>query len=429
MSEGWNELELLDLIEDQLDGPAASALRQKVGSDRALLARIDAMRADRSMLRSLGEPELPAGTMDDIAAATREGSIGNGLMRDLEPMIARPMLMEPPGEFRRRHRRRNRSRAIGWGVAAVVTMALGAGLWIGVTELTRSGPLVADAGRAASPSVGDVSAVAGVGSESGVVPEGWVHHWRPVAGEPAVAARGVNEPSVTKPSAASNAPFDVAAGPRVAGFAVVVQADDAGAAIERLKRTVERMGDRAALVKNFTFAEADAIGLALTRESIRIAAHDSPTLADARGRSDDAGRASGRASGGGPRVGEMLSKSQRGEAVMRDGLLAGSRDAMASYEAQLELSDRGATYTLSVPAGELVSVLRELNLSHGMLTMLEPLDVKTEQPKISQRVSTARGIQIEQMWVDQFGKVREAAAMVADRDGGVVLVPVRVVGK
>src|SRR5262245_47363983 len=115
----YDESELLDLIEGELDAPAAEALRQRLASDPRAAAAVDRIIADRTSLRSLKEPALPY-----------------DFMARLEPVLARPMLIESsqpqpahkPGEFRRQYRRQ--THRIRWGrlaAAAVVLLALLAG--------------------------------------------------------------------------------------------------------------------------------------------------------------------------------------------------------------------------------------------------------------------------------------------------------------
>ncbi|MHC5008663.1 MAG: anti-sigma factor family protein, partial [Planctomycetota bacterium] len=87
MTQRFDEAELLALIEDTLDPTDAQRLRQRLASEPEAVALIDRMREDRELLRSIPEPEVPG-----------------GLLAELEPILARPMLM-PDLPARRRRRR------------------------------------------------------------------------------------------------------------------------------------------------------------------------------------------------------------------------------------------------------------------------------------------------------------------------------------
>jgi len=109
MLDEFDPTELIDLIEGELDAPAARALSARLARDPAARATVETIMRDRAVLRSLGHPELPA-----------------GLLARLEPLLARPMLIEShaqpapraarPGEFRRQVAAATRSNhRVRWG--------------------------------------------------------------------------------------------------------------------------------------------------------------------------------------------------------------------------------------------------------------------------------------------------------------------------
>ena len=106
----FEEAQLLALIEAQLDHATAQQLRKRLEAHSGAGELIERLQADRELLRSEPEPAL------DV-----------DLVAELEPLMARPILMGPPGEFRRRRTRRRRwvlPLAAGLGVAFV------GGLWV-----------------------------------------------------------------------------------------------------------------------------------------------------------------------------------------------------------------------------------------------------------------------------------------------------------
>ena len=128
MFEHYDESELLAFVEGELDEPAAERLRQRLSAEPGALEVIERMREDRAVLCATPDPTLP----QDILA-------------ELEPLMARPMLMPSAADLRRRHRRGlRRSRRWMVPVAAGIALALLAGIWVVVTGLRtpRESPLV-----------------------------------------------------------------------------------------------------------------------------------------------------------------------------------------------------------------------------------------------------------------------------------------------
>ena len=105
MFEGFDEADLLALVEDELDPKREARLRRRLADHPEALAVIERLRGDRDVLRTSPEPDLPT-----------------DLLTELEPMMARPMLMPEPTDWRRRYRRRRpRGR---YAAAAAIGLAL-----------------------------------------------------------------------------------------------------------------------------------------------------------------------------------------------------------------------------------------------------------------------------------------------------------------
>jgi len=118
------EADLLALIEGELAPKQAARLRRRLAGDRQMAALVERLQDDRQMLRTMAPPPLPA-----------------GLLTELEPMMARPMLMPDSGNWRRRYRQRRpwRRHVAMVAIAAVVCMALLAGVWAVGSGLFGSG--------------------------------------------------------------------------------------------------------------------------------------------------------------------------------------------------------------------------------------------------------------------------------------------------
>ncbi|MHC4106493.1 MAG: anti-sigma factor family protein, partial [Planctomycetota bacterium] len=124
MPKRFDEAELLALIEDGLDEHRAAALRDQLEHDPEMKALVERLRRDRQALRSIPQPQLP----HDFAA-------------DLEPLVVRSMLTEPPlGEYRRQMARRGRGRRwVPLAAAASVAVVVLGGVWAAVTGVLSSG--------------------------------------------------------------------------------------------------------------------------------------------------------------------------------------------------------------------------------------------------------------------------------------------------
>jgi hypothetical protein len=353
MTQRFDEAELLALIEDTLDPTDAQRLRQRLASEPEAVALIDRMREDRELLRSIPEPEVPG-----------------GLLAELEPILARPMLM--PDLPARRRRRRPLLSAV---AAAVVLLSVG-GFW--AVLISTVGPVapspVEVAGAvsgpvqeaAPGPSSIDPSPALAKGSQGPWPPSGSViHHHAPLVGVPGRTSVADGR-DVADSAPRTGEPALVAA-----DFMLVVRAHDETEAQQTLQRIVSDLGTETALVRNFTYGEADEIeALRRMAEGARPADAVDPadTVAGAVGETPsrrrdqrgNAGRPPPR-----PRPQAMLETR-----FTRSELLVGSRELAPSFARQLDFSERGAVYTLSVPAARLMQVLARLQLDEKQQTSL-----------------------------------------------------------
>jgi anti-sigma factor RsiW len=358
----FKEAELLDYVEDELDVTAARSLEARLAEAPEVLAAVARLRRDRSSLRSASDPAPPL----DIVA-------------ELEPRIARAMLVEtPPGSYRRRHRRRQRSaHRLRLAAAAVIGVVVIAGAWAGLSRYDWSGVLVADrdddgwtAGPgentpmeliAAAPPTGSAAGDASVWPPAGTQ----VHHY-----PPAVPARvATPEPAPVAPSR----------DPVMTTFALVLDGGSMDAVEETLLGAIESIpvddaaGQSTALVRNFTQHEARAIVEAQLRAMSRGAASpdDLASISDRYRKPwqiNDPGRR--RAN-----MANILREIRRSETdadeMPRSERLYGSAAAAPSFEAQLALSEAGASYCIAVRLEQLPALLERLHLDGGRTSLVE----------------------------------------------------------
>jgi len=422
MSERYTESDLLAWLEDELGPARREALETALAADPAALRVLRQMREDREVLRTAGQPELP-----------------RDLVADLEPQLSRPMLIEhEPGQYRRNLRGRTRSRRLSpvrLALAAVFLLVAVAGIWAvavglpGWTGLTTPERIVTTdpagnpgaADGTTSPTAGEIKGLAPDGLASTVAgpfppePGTIVHHRRPLP-----AGRGVSEASL----AAGGTGASRDRSPDPAGFALVVRAehDDDGAIGEAIAEVVrawldtEAGPESVALVRNFSFDEADQL-LARLRRDPRGSGSVPDALTGVAG--EDRGQAS--AAERRRRMAELLRNLERGRETSAprlpaSGRLAGPRDLEPSYERQLEFSSGGAEYTLTVSAERLNELLARLRSIDGMSTGLRAIGDGRE---------TTAGATGLQRWVEEH---RAVQALMVEGGEGYLLVPVIVEG-
>ncbi|MHC5024526.1 MAG: anti-sigma factor family protein [Planctomycetota bacterium] len=399
MNESFEESDLLALIEDELEPAREQAIRRRLAAHPDIVALIDQLRADRQALRSAGEPVLP-----------------HDFLEDLEPILARPILMQsPPGAYRRRHRRQRRGRRLGWLVAAaaVVLLACG-GIWavsIQFRPTVWSGPLA----RSADPDVtGDRIPVPTPTVQPTPAPDldGTIHHYQPLQR----LLAGASSPTPTPVVGGGGS--DVI---QLAPFAVVVNAS-AGPVESAILAAASDGEAPVAVVRNFSYDEARDLQRrwAVARAAEMRRPDREPAVADAGGRGtrrsrdaslEDLAR----------RVREHLrdiARDATGERVTTSGLLAGEPSLAPNYEQQLEFSSRGAAYTVSVPVASLRSVVGRLSSETDGATSLRWLDPET----VPGTIEADPGLEA---WVTDAPAIREALrALEALPDGTIVLLPV-----
>lgn len=350
MQDRHDQLELLACVEGELDAAAVAGLRRRLASEPRVLAALDRMIEDRSRLRAMPEPALP-----------------RDFLRDLEPLLARPMLIEPvaaiadqpsrPGEYRRQYRRQ--TRRIRWSriaIAAILLIAVGAGTWAAFQGLWRSPP---NGGRDQLMARTD-STVA----ETSTLPKralsGTIHHHLPAELPSHIAHSNEAKPRASMPKAEKI----------IAEFAIVVRGADPASIEEALLDTAVEFEDEVALVRNFNFAEAQRLAAGLRTGSSERS--EQPAVASAR-----PARSSAELKVLADRVRQRLQTStELASRVATDQdskQLSGAPDDAPSLEQQLDFSSRGATHTISVPVTELAELLERLAMHDDHTVVLRAL--------------------------------------------------------
>ncbi len=413
MPDNFDETDLLAFVEDELDPDRAAQVRRLLADDRETLVLLEQMQDDRRMLRSMDEPVVPA-----------------DLLAELEPMMARPMLMPDPGDWRRRYRKRRPWRRLA-AVAAIVGMVLFAGVWastsglIGFGRTTSSTLALTDGPIPIAP---DIAVAESTGAEQWPPAESIIHHYAP--GAPAELGMAAAESpqgyakmvtaGQTGPRPGRRAP---GMAPRLTALQFVLVVTSRGGQDERgieqtLRRVLQEVDGETALVRNFSFQEARQIAQRLRVEHGRALDRDL-----ARARDDFAGMA-GLASGadrspGGDvdlpsrrqAAGRLARKlEQSGGPVKVSGQLVGPRSLAPTYEQQLEYADRGAIWTITVPFERLNDVLARLQVNEGQATALQAWSAEDGSGQLS-------GVE---SWLKGYPRIlREAATL-----DGMVMLPV-----
>ena len=369
MLKGFDQAELLELIEGELDPKRAAALRSQLAKNPSALEWINRLRADRALLQSCRQPDLP-----------------RDFLAEIEPLVARPLLRgTPPGEYRRRQRRMSH-RPVWARVAAVAAVMLifSGALWATLNVVLNSGSepgMIAavdddvDASPAARGSLDvqpdQAKQVAAMAPTPVDPAEGIVHHYAPTLTEPMVASASSSETDL----------MEMRSAPRVrraaADFALVVLAADSSQAEQALVSNLEDWSMPAALVRNFSVEEAEALA-----EQWRIAhgrnraqeVESDPVMVDVGG-----GRS------GSPRLERLARQAQRqlqavqelsgaaGQPQFASGQLLGPPELAPSFRQQLDFTSRGATMTITVPMADLPALLERLAMDEAAETALRML--------------------------------------------------------
>lgn len=330
------ETELLELIEGGLDAKRAKQLEARLARDPRMQGLIERLRADRSLLRTAPAPGLP-----------------RDFLVELEPLLARPLLMDSgpfkPGEFRRRHQRGARLRrrlAIAAGILLVPGLV---GAWLAIDQLLTiedGEPVALDDQRTGDPLPqlpGDARTVVASDPDAVAPTLGEVHHrWKADHNLLADARRG-DEPRA-QPSLAGRqitAPFAI----------VLSTAVDAEAA---LLTSLEGLDGQTALVRNLTLDDAREIERAWLANHIGATRIEVPLAsAENAGNRDDWQNGLQELA---RRVGEQSQRAAQ-PARASDGLIHGDRRVMPPYHQQLDFATDGAAFAVTIPLDQLDPLL------------------------------------------------------------------------
>lgn len=341
---GFDEDDLLQWVEGTIEPDRRRALQARLHEHPAVRAALDEMAGQRRTLRQLDEPAL-----------TRD------LVADLESQLARPMLMEPlpatRGAYRRRQARRRRAAeaprlvlavARRLAIAAVFVGAIGAGAWAVFQYRPWDAPEERPRADGAGSATGPVNRVAL--DQPPAWPDGaLVHHAVPLPGTIVVPLPRDDTPA---PPAAE--PVFVAA-----AFRLEIAATETDA--EALVTAHLSDPEHAAFVRNYTQDEADVLLaqlLALPRASRQTPLFAGLSEQEVERRLE-LPRERNRALGDWMRRASTAEREKAGETI-RSARLLGPRELAPSYEAQLEMSEAGATHAMTVRVAELGNFLAEL---------------------------------------------------------------------
>lgn len=435
---GIDEQQLIDLIEGELTGAEAEKLRAEIiRKDPALAARVAAMQRDRQMLRNLPPVDPP---MDFLA--------------ELEPMIARPMLMEEinnvsaadvdgpvvitkPGAARRAvHREHRRAQLIPAAIAAGVVIVLAGGLWFTLTQvgLFDKGPGLAVNGDDANSerlavnngnSIDNNSpAVVSTGEATEeLLASGELHHKLPPVGEWSTGAahRVAIAGNDTKPANDQPALFLVNPQFVLADFQLEVHANKEDAP-NVLARAIEPLPGRAAVVRNLTSENLKRIEAVWFASRAEARDANEPLRANVNNTNMPAGN---------PRVNSSANKTpalnadmlrESADKLIESGLVAGEPKLMPGYDTQIELSESGSVYTIVLPVSELQVMLERLASVRGVQSAMLVMrgDAEDESANVD---STNR-------WVKDLSRVKQSwEALAAEHPDAVVVLPIVVGGR
>ncbi len=415
MLDQFDESDLLALIEDELGPEEAEALSKRLSRDPRALEVIQSMRRDRELLRSLDEPALPV-----------------DLLAELEPRLARSMLIAPTGDDLRRRQRRERRRYGPMAAAAGIGLVLIVGGWFIVSGLLSStdsaptdlftmatdpavvDPIDSDVWRTPRSPVADQS-----GNGPVPAPGSSIHHRGPLDLPSTSAFVDANDDT----EAPTRSPTQSGAtGLLAADFAIVLRSADAEDVERSLQNVAMRLGDQSAVVRNFDFDEAQRLA-AQWLQTVR--AQVGPGEIEARFDATVPGEID-------PEVKSLsdpklvaiwatkqleVSGQRRGSATQKfSEQLHGSRALAPSLAQQLEYAQRGAAYTIAIPASQLRGVLAQMQMSEAQRTTLRMLTL--DDAERSEQVADA-------VRLVNYAQAREAAdRLIAQSPEAVILLPV-----
>jgi anti-sigma factor RsiW len=408
MSEAVPEHELLALIEGELEPAEVRRVRQALADRPELLARVDRLASDRAVLRGVPEP-----------------SMSRDFLGDLEPWLVRPVLVEEaPGAYRRARRRRTQARRIQLAVAAVLAVAVTAGILAVASGLLRrlpGSPGGEPGSMVASTDDGGDIACVDAGSPRSALPAGQ-QATPPVAGSddelphrpPAIGAerRLVRDQDVAPTRTADRPTGD----PVVLPIALCLGADEA-----ILADLLGAMDAPVTLVRNFSFDEAAE----LERQWLahRAASQgESPVASQLADLTDGNGRRQRLLHELARRVNAETGRSVRtrqatvaaGTDRPSSGVVSGDAARSPSLEQQLQCSSRGAAHTITVSLADLPALLAAMHRQESLSARLAALP--PDATSIADQDALAS-------WVDTHAAARQALDEIqaTDTDALVVL--------
>jgi hypothetical protein len=425
MIDRFDEAELLAYIEDEMSAEEARALESRLRDEPHVGEAIDRMREDRALLRSSGQP-VPR--IDFVA--------------ELEPQLARPMLMEPrPGSYRRqRHRRLRVARLRRSAAAAAVLLIVVGGLWMALAatgfsprgwierQMARGGASTTtadDPAATADPAV--TTADAGQrGAEPWPPPGEVVHHWGPL---PSVVSATDHALAMRRRAAEGRGTDAIAPVFHSASFAIVLRGDDE-TVTQWVREGLSRLAgsdaggpqEPVALVRNFSFDEARAMieqylvdaPAGSVPEPVRAALDsDSPTVSVR-----DRMRVR-RSLASGLRAARAIDADETQTRWSRR--LIGPEALAPDYERQLDFSSRGAELTASVPVAQLEELLGALfDEAGGAMTMRSLADDTNGRDETAPGDQTGTALQ---RWLRDLASIRDEIARLrhADPDAQLLL--------
>jgi hypothetical protein len=440
MTKGLSESDLLAYVEGELEAIQVQQIRERLADEGHVLAALERMREDRKLLRTAGEPAPPI-----------------DFLTELEPQLARPMLIEPPppGAYRRRHRRRRQAtRLARLGLVAAVLLVISGAVWVAFSvALPRMGGgadrrlraqddrAAAEAGDRAVASTRTPAEEVKAGESVWPPPGTVILHEHPLPPGPGFvvamsageAEAGEDSPS---PLGGDGAEADVTF--VSAEFALIVPAEDLASGERLLEEALAAVAPEGpgqaeapvALVRNFSEAEARGLiaryfhpvprGSSTPDRYVEVGGEpDQPSFEDpVRGRRW---------------VDRMLRQlrarhHEEADEILLSAHLLGPDELAASYERQLSFSGRGATHTITIPAASLPGMLTRLYEADGASTILRVLPPENEAISISPeaRRERARGAVSLRRWADDHRRIRRFLAQLRQRPEGeaYVLLPV-----
>jgi hypothetical protein len=359
MFDGFDQTRLLAYIEGELTPDEATTLENELSGRPEVRAALDQLRADRTLLRSLPEPALPA----DLVAS-------------LEPILARPMLVQPstPGAWRRGRREPISTRRIVTvvGAAAGLLLAVTAGLIALVGQPGGGTPMATGEGGSDPTVPTPTPTELATNDEPAEWPlDGVIHHDIHVPEAMATADR------------ADDGIDQAPTGPVALPFTLAMSVNDLSGWEQTAVSTLEPHGRTAALVQNFSMDEGDALMAWLDGQASAVLVERpqvaSVLISSARKRDWKSFR-------------DAAEKLPRPERPKMSEQLAGDKRHAAPYLTQLDYADRGATHTITVSLAELDAVLAQLTRgsTDAVLQMLDEPDWIADRTAIRETITRLR---------------------------------------